>query len=138
MKELQEATSRVLKHPEKEGIVWRPKDSKYYPGRPPPNGDAIKWHRNVLINGTVLKRHETKTPNVFNYTWGLPAPDLPLLDEYSLDGKKFLVVGKTFSTSKKYEPGDEIKIEAEQVNLIISEDGLDLSAWAPKIVVEEE
>ena len=133
MKEVKKYFKEILKRDHKEGVVWKKDDGPYYLNGKNP-GVQIKYHRSMIFEGVVLKRNETKTKGVFNYTVGVPADGLPVIYGMDLDGKKYLVIGRTFSTNKKFAPGDPIKIEAEQVNLIINEKGVDLSAWAPKIV----
>ncbi len=135
-KDLRKAINAVLKRSDKEGVVWKAKDGIYRPGGPN-KGEQIKWHRNAVIEGTVLERHETKTKGVYNYTWGIDQQNLPAKKSKLLNGKKYLVVGKTFSTKKKLSPGDEVRIEAEQINVILENGKIDVGAWAPKILAKE-
>lgn len=133
MKQVKKIFKEILKRDHKEGVVWKKADGPYYLNGKNP-GVQIKYHRSIVFECMVLKRNETKTRGVYNYTVGVPADDLPVIYGMELDGNRYLVIGRTFSTNRRFQPGDAIKIEAEQVNLIITEKGIDLSAWAPKIV----
>lgn len=125
-----------------EGVVVRRPDLQNYPldGDPGDPPCLFKWHKNSAFTVIALARTETATPGVYNYTYGLPAGDLKPKTPFKLNGKTYLVIGKTFSTTDKIEPGSEFTIEAETVNLTTDEDTgeTDVSFWVPNYIKQDQ
>jgi len=137
LKDVRTGMKDILERDHIEGVVWKQGEGHYHlDGRNP--GSQVKWHRTVRFEAMVLERTESATPNVYNYTYGVPSDGLPILSSVIVKGKEYLRIGKTFSTSAVFEVGDVILIEAEQVNLVITDNGIDITGWAPKIIVEEK
>lgn len=98
-------------------------------------GATVKYHRTEVIKGIVAKRIETKVKGVFNYEFGIIGPEgVEPKETVDIDGKKFLRVGKAFSTDVRVEPGETILVEYETLNVVNDEKKktVDVSAWAPR------
>jgi hypothetical protein len=125
-----------------EGVVVRRPDLQNYPldGDPGDPPVEFKWHKASEFQVVIIERTETATPGVFNYLFGIPAGDLKPKKSAELDGKIYLVIGRSFSTTEKFEPGSEISIEAESVNLTEDKETgeVDLSFWVPNFIKEAE
>jgi len=132
--DLKEAIEKVLAHKDKEGFIWKSYDGLYVPNKN--SGYQVKWHRSAIIEGKVLGSFETAVRGVFNYEWGIPIEGIPAKRVKTIEGSNCLVIGKTFSSKIKYNIGDPIKVEVETINLVLDDEEIDLTGWAPKIVEE--
>jgi len=134
-KELLQAAKEVNSVLGSEGVVIKKAGSKY----PQPGKSFqgwIKFHKNYVFDGVVLRKNSTKTKGVWTYEYGLlPSPDyvgkpLPPGDTV------FAHVGTSGSTSISMKPGDIITIECETFNVVRNEENqiTHISAWVPRVL----
>jgi len=137
-KELSEALSKIRYLPGSEGVVAKKLDSTYPTGKDRTN-DWVKFHNVGVVTGAVIERIETKTKGVYNYLHGLRRGDRAVVDPVVQAGEfRVVPAGKTFSSDRKFEPGDLIPIEFETFNYFVQDDGqVKVSLWAPRILDEE-
>jgi len=97
-----------------------------------------KFHNAGTANVIVIEAIETKVKNIWNYLFGLKFENEKILDENikEVKGKRYLKVGKTFSTKEKLEPGDKFLLEYETLNLERDEktDSCKVTCWAPRFI----
>jgi len=95
-----------------------------------------KFHNSGIANVIVLKAIETKVPKIWNYEFGLDSQDKKVPEKLlvEIDGKKYLKVGKTFSSARPMKKGDIFLLEYETLNLERNEktDEIKITAWAPR------
>jgi site-specific DNA-adenine methylase len=120
-----------------EGVVVKETGGDY-----PLTGGAVqswvKFHKNAVLSGIVLRRVETATPSTYNYYYGLlPGKGEPG-DPFKLDGESYLEVGKTFSTAKRLAPGAIMEIEFESLNLYRKGAKTYVGVWVPRFIREME
>jgi len=135
-KSLISTVERLRKLPGSEGVVVKTLDSKY-PLHGRDFGGWYKFHNNAIMNAIVLDRIETKTKGTYNYLYGVTSnKKIPQKYMKEVDGKEYLVVGKTFSTNQRFNEGDIIEIEFETANVIKDpkEDTYRLTLWAPRLL----
>ena len=97
---------------------------------------SLKFHNSTTFTAIVLNSVETKTKGVYNLEYGILAGNRPTKekDTKTVDGKKVLYVGKSFSTKENPAEGAGILIEVETVNITFDARSktFDLSGWAPR------
>lgn len=129
--ELLELTKRLSKEPGSEGIVAKSGPYEL-------DGDSKTWwkyHLAAVAPVVVLRRIETKAKGIFNYLFGLAYDgDLELKRKQKLGDETFLVVGKTFNTAKRFQPGDVVDVEFETLNWIEEDGKLDVTFWVPSLI----
>ena len=136
LQDLKDQTVEMLDKPASEGNVAKKSTSVYYLDGNSREG-WIKFHKSAVLTGIVVERIETKTAGTFNYRFALEAGDEKVSPEtiVDVDGKEYVEVGKTFSTSIKAEVGQLVEIEFETFNWTVDADGLiTVSAWAPRVM----
>ncbi len=134
--ELAEHTRFLAERPGSEGNVAKKHAGPYsLTGR---DEAQIKFHVSEVLAGVVLERIETKVKGIYNYLYGVLPGDEPVKDSETaeLDGRTYLIVGKTFSTNQRAEPGEVVEVEYETLNLTRDEEEgtVSLSAWAPRFM----
>lgn len=134
--ELAEHTRFLAERPGSEGNVAKKHAGPYsLTGR---DEAQIKFHVSEVLAGVVLERIETKVKGIFNYLYGVLPGDEPVRDSETaeLSGRTYLIVGKTFSTNQRAEPGEIVEVEYETLNLTRDEEEgtVSLSAWAPRFM----
>lgn len=129
--ELRELTERLSKEPGSEGVVVKSGPYEL-------DGDSKTWwkyHLAAVAPVVVLRRIKTKVKGVFNYLFGLAYDgNLDLKREQKLGDETFLVVGKTFNTTKSFRPGDVVDVEFETLNWIEEDGKLDVTFWVPSLI----
>jgi uracil-DNA glycosylase family 4 len=127
---LREVVEGLRKEPGSEGTVAKQIDS-IYPLDAVSHDRWVKYHNATTIKAVVIKGYRTKG-GVWTYDYGvLPGKDSPAV---SVNG--VVPVGESFATTRKFEPGDHVLIEAESVNKLLGPDGVRLTAWVPRVLGE--
>lgn len=139
MEELKKLVKEDAFRPGSEGVVVKPSDGTYDLDGVPTKAGWLKWHKNSSFRVVVLKVNPTATEGVQNYTYGILAGDAKPAEPFELNGKTYMVIGKSFSTAQKFNVGDEIEIESESVNYTQNDDGtIELSFWVPTVLQPED
>lgn len=135
--ELEKVIERVSGRPGSEGVVVTFGDGNY----PLDGGESVKtnrwrkFHKAGTIRAMVIERIETATPGVFVHRYGIDPGDQEPAEAKTVEGRELLVVGKTFSTAQKFDPGDLIEVEFEQLNLVETADGkVKMTLWVPELI----
>jgi len=134
--ELEKHTEFLSTRPGSEGNVAKKHAGEYsLSGR---DEAQVKFHVSEVLAGIVLERIETKVPGTYNYLYGVLPGGGKVKESETAEqgGKTYLIVGKTFSTNQRVEPGQVVEIEYETLNLVRDEAGgtVSLSAWAPRFM----
>ena len=126
--ELRKVTDEIRKEQGSEGIVAKQIDSTY-PLDVVTQDRWVKYHNNTTLKAVVLKANRTKG-GVWTYNYGV----LSGKQETAVVVDGVVPVGESFSTSRRYSPGDHVLIEAESVNKVLAPDGVRLTAWVPRVL----
>ena len=112
-KEAIKAINLMKKLPGSEGAMLKNYDGKYHPNKKAP--DWIKFRKEIELKLKVLKVNPVKgSTTTFNYTVGIPVPkDANVIEDYVQDG--ILVLGNTFNTRIKANPGDVLLVHVEEI-----------------------
>lgn len=109
---------KLMELPHIEGIVFKQKGSPYEINLDRAFKPWAKYHRSITVQAMVLQRIGTKLPNLFVYEMGVPfGPNIDPVEDFRLNGVRFMKVGKSIPTGTKLEPGEIIIIETDQVIL---------------------
>jgi hypothetical protein len=139
--DLKEQYEKLRETVASEGFVIKQANSPYYLDLNPRKG-WYKLHENTTVDGIVIERIPTKTKGVFNYRYAIDPEQFAIdpKDTVEIKGKKYLEVGKSFSTDTKLNPGDILTIEGETVNLIEDKRNkvFSLTVWAPRFLGKSE
>ncbi|MBI4370291.1 MAG: DNA adenine methylase [Elusimicrobia bacterium] len=102
-----------------------------------PSG-MVKFHNAAILKGIVTEVKETKTPEVFNFFYGLDFEDVEVPQETIRDvkGKRYHEIGTTFSTALKAKKGDIVEVEFETLNISrdLQKGTIAVTAWAPRVL----
>lgn len=137
LEEIREHTERVSSYFSSEGNVAKRADSIHtLSGK---RIGWIKWHRTALLYGLVTDVFETKTEGVYNLEWSIDPGKYPISkrNEQIVDGKKYLLGGKTFATTMLPEIGKDIVcIELETLNFTHNRktDTFNITGWSPRFL----
>lgn len=130
--ELIRAVRQAEKAPGSEGAMLKEVNSRYVMGR------AKTWAKikhTEDIDVVVLEVYRTKG-GTWNYLGGV-AVDPVLADEYTpvveLNGRPYVVLGKTFNTTKRFKVGDIIEVAVTEIN-VSEERGKRRVAWQDPLV----
>ncbi len=136
-KELRRAVSLLSMKPASEGVVTKRNSAIYYLDGNSRNGWA-KYHLTSYLAGIVIEAIETKVANVYNYVHALNRGEYEIAnkDLEEVRDKEYAVVGKTFSSAKKFKRGDIIIVEFETFNFSDNKekDIIEIGAWAPRVI----
>jgi len=95
-----------------------------------------KFHNSGVANVIVIEAIETKVKNIWNYLFGLDPQGKKVTEKLIVEigGKKYLKVGKTFSSARPMKKGDVFLLEYETLNLERDEktDEIKVTAWSPR------
>jgi hypothetical protein len=111
-----------------EGAVIKDIDAKYTYGES--SNSWIKFRHLTPINVQVIKTIP-KERNLFNYLVGVPATKKFLNPKYIENN--LLILGHTFNSKDKYNPGDKINILVEEVWRHEDPDGIHYSIHKPRV-----
>ena len=129
--QLRKVTESTRKLPGSEGIVAKQADAPYRLDHTTQD-DWVKFHNAALLRGVVLQANRTKG-GAFTYDYGVnPGRD----KVHHLEGGGLTRVGESFSTARRFSPGDNILLEVETVNRVIHPTGIELTAWVPRVLGE--
>lgn len=134
--ELQKETERLRRLPGSEGNVAKIHDFIF--NLSGSRSGEVKFHNNALITVAVVKKIPTKVSGVSNYQYGLLVGDesVPEKRITEVQGKKYYIIGKTFSTAKSLNPGDKFHLEFETLNATRNQENnqLIISCWVPRFI----
>lgn len=131
-KQLREQTEKIRKLDGSEGVVVKKYDSTY-PLEKVTKDTWVKYHNATVIRAVSIKSNRTKGGS-YTVDYGvLPGKD-KAYQLVTIGMEKIVPVGTSFSSSRRFDAGDQILIEAETVNKIVSTQGVELSAWVPRVI----
>lgn len=130
--ELERAVRRMRRLPGSEGVVSKRLDSVYPLDHITPD-TWVKYHNATQLRVIVIGKERTEG-GAWIYQYGIVPGKGKVVETIDVDGRTLLPMGDTFSTSQSFEPGDSVAIEAETLNLLRGPDGLDLTAWVPRVI----
>jgi len=79
----------------------------------------VKWKKMAELHAIVLRKIETKTPNVYNLEIGVRIPTswkVPKRRLRALKSKQYLYIGKTFNVSTPVKVGDIVSLSFHTLN----------------------
>jgi len=136
IEELRTQTEKLRRLEGSEGNVVSTHDFAYNLENRP--SGKVKFHNAAILRGIVTEANETKTPEVFNFFYGLDFQNMKVPSETikSVNGKLYHEVGTTFSSALKAEPGDVIDVEFETLNITRDQKTgtVAVTAWAPRVL----
>jgi len=136
-KELRETTIELTQFPGSEGVVAKPAKGTYVlHGR---RGQQVKFHVSAVCNALVVKRNlvsGTKAVYYYDFGFRISGEEIPDKKRKIINGKTYLVSGRTFNTSLFAKQGEVLEVEFEQANHIIDKDKgeEDLTLWALRVM----
>jgi len=133
--ELRRLAASLAKKPGSEGIVAKPFAS-LYPLKPAQPA-WIKFRKTIVVRGIVISRTKTSDGDAFIYEYGVRPVDQKDLDQSrvkKLGDKSAFLVGKTFSTKRRFEVGDQIPVELHNVNRETSNGKTVITGFLPRVV----
>lgn len=134
--ELKKQTEKLRRLEGSEGNVAKKHDFVYNLQNKP--SGMVKFHNAAILRGIVTEAKETKTPEVFNFFYGLDFQNMKVPNETirSVKGKMYHEIGTTFSSALSADAGDIIDVEFETLNVTrnIADGTVSVSAWAPRVL----
>lgn len=134
LEELESSVRRIRKLPGSEGVVNKMVDAPY-PLKETTGDMWVKFHSATNIGGIVIGREKTRA-GAWVYQYGVLPGKEDAQETVKVGDKTVVPVGDTFATSRDFEAGDGILIEAETVDIERSPGGLKLTAWVPRVLGE--
>ncbi|MBI4676109.1 MAG: DNA adenine methylase, partial [Elusimicrobia bacterium] len=134
--ELREKTEKLRRLEGSEGNVAKAHGFVYNLENKP--SGMVKFHNAAILRGVVTESKETKTPEVFNFSYGLDFQGMKVPNETirSVGGRLFHEIGTTFSSTLAADPSDVIEVEFETLNVTrdLKAGTVAVSAWAPRVL----
>jgi hypothetical protein len=120
--------------PGSEGVVCKQVDAPYLLALTHPDYQ-IKYHNATVFTAVILGKKKT-AGGAWAYQYGvLPGREKPATI-VQVKEQDVVPMGDTFTTSLDLEMGDLLRIEGETINLTRSPQGIDISAWVPRVLSE--
>ncbi len=132
--ELEKAVRRIRALPGSEGTVMKQVDSGY-PLDVKTLDTWVKFHNATTVRGIVYGSEKTKA-GTWVYQYGVkPGKEKPK-ETVKAGSVEVVPVGDTFMTNRRFSTGDGILVEAETVNLTRGPEGIEITAWVPRVIGE--
>ena len=137
--ECRELVEKLSTVPGSEGVVVKRADGPYpLTGQPGATRCWIKYHKACWLNVVALERVKTKG-GAYLYWYGIDPGGYRPARVRELGGRQYMLVGKTFASTEKMEPGEVFELEAETVNLTRYADGtVAVTCWVPNVIEPKE